>query len=172
MNEPIKCGHDYLICGPVIKGVQQCYGCGHFLVVDVNQDLKILSVHKENPNMSNSEQQIEQEIQDKGLNAPRLTPDYIDSKIKAIRYITGDKFDLAYCADDYKTCGSPQLTICILSLENGFTVTGESACASPENFDRIIGQKIAYENARDKIWMLEGYLLKEKLHQAKLDEQF
>ncbi len=122
--------------------------------------------------MSNTEQQIEQEIQEKGLNAPRLTPDYIDSKIKAIRYITGDKFDLAYCADDYKTCGSPQLTICILSLENGFTVTGESACASPENFDRIIGQKIAYENARDKIWMLEGYLLKEKLHQAKLDEQF
>ena len=54
-----------------------------------------------------SEKQIEQEIQDKGLDAPRLTPDYIDSKIKAIRYITGDKFDLAYCADDYKTCGSP-----------------------------------------------------------------
>ena len=119
-----------------------------------------------------SEQQIEKAIQDKGLNAPRLTPDYIDSKIKAIRYITGDKFDLAYCADDYKTCGSSQLTICILSLENGFTVTGESACVSPENFDRIIGQKIAYENARNKIWMLEGYLLKEKLYQAELDSKF
>lgn len=112
--------------------------------------------------MSNSEQQIEQEIQDKGLNAPRLTPDYIDSKIKAIRYLTGD-VEPAYIADDYKGCGAPQLTICVLSLENGFTVTGESACASPENFDRIIGQKIAYENAREKIWMLEGYLLKEKL---------
>ena len=120
--------------------------------------------------MSN-EKQIEQEIQDKGLNAPRLTPDLIDSKIKAIRYITGDKFDLAYCADDYKTCGSPQLTICILSLENGFTVTGESACASPENFNAEIGQKIAYENARNKIWQLEGYLLKEKLYQAELDRQ-
>ena len=112
-----------------------------------------------------SEKQIEQEIQAKGLNAPRLTPDHIDSKIKAIRYITGDKFDLTYRADDYETCGSPQLTICILSLENGFTVTGESACASPENFDRIIGQKIAYENAREKIWLLEGYLLKQKLHE-------
>ena len=43
-----------------------------------------------------SEKQIEQEIQEKGLNAPRLTPDLIDSKIKAIRYITDDKFDLAY----------------------------------------------------------------------------
>lgn len=112
------------------------------------------------------EKKIEQEIQDKGLDAPRLTPDNIDSKIKAIRYTTGDKFDLAYCADDYGTCGSPQLTICILSLENGFTVTGESACASPENFDRIIGQKIAYENARNKIWQLEGYLLKDKLYSA------
>lgn len=118
------------------------------------------------------ENKLEQELQEKGLNAPRLTPDIIDSKIKAIRYITGDKFDLAYCADDYKTCGSPQLTICILSLENGFTVTGESACASPENFDRIIGQKIAYENAREKIWQLEGYLLKENLYQAELDKQF
>ena len=108
------------------------------------------------------ENEIEKEIQDKGLNAPRLTPDYIDSKIKAIRYLTGD-VEPAYIADDYKGCGAPQLTICVLSLENGFTVTGESACASPENFDRIIGQKIAYENAREKIWMLEGYLLKEKL---------
>lgn len=172
MNDPIKCGHDYLICGPVIEGVQQCYGCGHFLVVDVNQDLKILSVHKENPNMSNSEQQIEQEIQDKGLNAPRLTPDHIDSKVKVIRYLTGDVTP-AYTADGYENDRSAAcLTICILTLENGFTVTGESACASPENFDKLIGQKIAYENARNKIWQLEGYLLKEKLHQAALDNQF
>lgn len=112
------------------------------------------------------ENEIEKEIQDKGLNAPRLTPDYIDSKIKAIRYLTGD-VEPAYITDDYKGCGAPQLTICVLSLENGFTVTGESACASPENFDRIIGQKIAYENAREKIWMLEGYLLKEKLSTSK-----
>ena len=75
--------------------------------------------------------------------------------------------DQFYIDDDYKGCGAPQLTICVLSLENGFTVTGESACASPENFDRIIGQKIAYENAREKIWMLEGYLLKEKLSTSK-----
>lgn len=116
--------------------------------------------------------QIEQEIQDKGLNAPRLTPDHINSKIKAIRYLTGDVTP-AYSSDDWRQDKStPCLTICILTLENGFTVTGESACASPENFDQYIGQKIAYENAREKIWMLEGYLLKEKLHQAKLDEQF
>ncbi|WP_347454279.1 Gp49 family protein [Acinetobacter thermotolerans] len=122
--------------------------------------------------MSNSEQQIEQEIQDKGLNAPRLTPDHIDSKVKVIRYLTGDVTP-AYTADGYENDRSAAcLTICILTLENGFTVTGESACASPENFDKLIGQKIAYENARNKIWQLEGYLLKEKLHQAALDNQF
>ena len=119
--------------------------------------------------MSN-EKQIEQEIQDKGLNAPRLTPDYIDSKIKAIRYLSGDVAP-AFSHEDYfakKDKGTPCLTICILTLENGFTVTGESACASPENFDKLIGQKIAYENARNKIWQLEGYLLKEKLSQKNI----
>jgi len=96
-----------------------------------------------------SEQQIEQEIQQKGLNAPRLTPDHIDAQI------TGQQFFVF---------PGTTVTICLLTLRNGFTVTGESACASPENFNEEIGRKIAREQARDKIWMLEGYLLKEKLH--------
>ncbi len=54
-------------------------------------------------------------------------------------------------------------TFCVLVLRNGFTVTGESACASQENFDAEIGRKIARQNAVNKIWMLEGYLLKQKL---------
>ncbi len=120
--------------------------------------------------MSN-EKQIEQEIQDKGLNAPRLTPDLIDSKIKAIRYVSGD-VEPAYAHEDYfakEDKNTACLTICILTLENGFTVTGESACASPENFNKKIGQKIAYGNAREKIWELEGYILKEQLYQAELN---
>jgi len=98
-----------------------------------------------------SEQEIEKEIQDKGLTAPRLTPDLIDSVIadKAF-HIFSD------------TC----LTVCCLTLKNGFTVTGESACASPENFNKEIGEKIAFEQARNKIWVLEGYLLKQNLHRA------
>lgn len=111
-------------------------------------------------------QAIEQELQDKGLNAPRLTSAHIESKIKAIRYLTGD-VDPVYARDDYSVVDDKStacLTICILTLENGFTVTGESACASPENFDKLIGQKIAYDNAYAKIWQLEGYLLKETLH--------
>ena len=118
--------------------------------------------------MSNTEQQIEEEIQDKGLTAPRLTPDYIDSKIKHVEYILPR--DVCKRDNGVEVFDAPlplqTLTFCIITLENGFTVTGESACASPENFDAEIGKKIAYDNAREKIWMLEGYLLKEKLHQS------
>jgi len=101
--------------------------------------------------MSN-EQAIEKEIQDKGLTAPRLTPELIDSVIKDEDYHVFEK-----------TC----LTVCCLTLQNGFTVTGESECASPENFNAELGRKIARENARNKIWMLEGYLLKQRLHESK-----
>jgi hypothetical protein len=103
-----------------------------------------------------SEAKIEQEIQAKGLNAPRLTPALIDAAIKGkVFHVFGD------------TC----LTACCLTLVNGFTVTGESACASPENFNAEIGEKIAFEQARNKIWMLEGYLLKQKLFSVdKLDD--
>ena len=119
--------------------------------------------------MSNTEQQIEQEIQDKGLNAPRLTPEYIDSKIQAVEYILPR--DVCKRDNGVEIFDAPvslqTLTFCVLTLENGFTVTGESACASPENFDAEIGKKIAYDNARNKIWQLEGYLLKQKLFESK-----
>lgn len=102
--------------------------------------------------MSN-EQAIEQEIQAKGLNAPRLTPASIDA------VITGEQ---------YHVFDGTTLTVCCLTLTNGFTVTGESAAASPKNFDREIGRKIARQNAREKIWALEGYLLKQRLAVAAL----
>lgn len=65
--------------------------------------------------------------------------------------------------ESYYVFPSTTLTVCCLTLRNGFNVTGESAAASPENFDEEIGRKIAFENARDKIWQLEGYLLKQRL---------
>lgn len=98
-----------------------------------------------------SEQAIEREIQEKGLNAPRLTPELIDAAI---------------AGESYHVFDGSQLTVCCLTLRNGFTVTGESACASPENFDAELGRKIARKNAREKIWQLEGYLLKERLNQG------
>ncbi len=98
-----------------------------------------------------NEQDIEKEIQDKGLNAPRLTPDSIDAAI---------------ADEQYHVFEGTTLTVCCLTLQNGFTVTGESAAASDENFDVEIGRKIARQNAREKIWMLEGYLLKQRLYDS------
>lgn len=98
--------------------------------------------------MSN-EKKLEEEIQEKGLNAPRLTPQLIDETIVKEQY----------------NRLTDVLTVCVLTLKNGFTVTGESACASPENYDEEIGNKIARENAREKIWVLEGYLLKQRLYE-------
>lgn len=95
-----------------------------------------------------SDKEIEQEIQEKGLTAPRLTPELINDVI---------------IADDYHVFENTCLTVCCLTLKNGFNVTGESACVSPENFDAELGKKIARDNAKNKIWMLEGYLLKERL---------
>lgn len=95
-----------------------------------------------------TEADIEKEIQAKGLNAPRLNPAHIDATI---------------VGEDYYVFPGTTMTICALKLRNGFVVTGESAAASPENFDRDIGRKIARDNARNKIWSLEGYLLRSKL---------
>ena len=66
--------------------------------------------------------------------------------------------------DEYVVNGT--LTICILTLKNGFKVTGESACIEPEEFDAEIGKEIAYQAALIKVWMLEGYLLKQKNYEA------
>ena len=58
-------------------------------------------------------------------------------------------------------------TICNLYLENGFTVRGESSCVSKDNFNKDIGEQIALENAKNKVWELEGYLLAEDIHRSK-----
>lgn len=99
--------------------------------------------------MSKDEQAIELEIRGKGLTAKRVTPDMLDAEI---------------AAEDYHVFPGSCLTVCALTLRNGFTVTGESACASPENFNAEIGQKIARSNAREKIWPLLGFRLRDELN--------
>ena len=114
-------------------------------------------------------QDIEKEIQEKGLTAPRITPQDIEDNIRSEHYFTAlDGVVGANGKDaliiESGTCGSIELlTFCVLVLKNGFTVTGESACASPENFDAELGRKIARQNAVNKIWPLMGYELKERL---------
>lgn len=106
-----------------------------------------------------NEAAIEKEIQDKGLNAPRLTPQMIDDAIAGEYFVHApDAFKQAPILDGLK-----RLTICVLVMKNGFTIVGKSACASPENFDAALGQKIAREDARRQIWALEGYALRNKL---------
>lgn len=113
-----------------------------------------------------SDQQIEQEIQAKGLTAPRVTPTDIEANIASEHYFTAaeglrGKFEAHHWKKDEGSLSL--LTFCVLVLKNGFTVTGESACASPENFNAEIGQKIARQNAVQKIWPLMGYELKQRL---------
>jgi hypothetical protein len=97
------------------------------------------------------EASVEAEIVAKGKTAPRLNPAHIDAQI------TGEA---------YHVFPGTTLTVCALTLRNGFHVVGESAAASPENFDAELGRRISRDNARNKIWALEGYLLKSKLASA------
>lgn len=95
-----------------------------------------------------NEAELEKELQAKGLNAPRLSPAIINEQIMD---------------EEYYVFPNSTLTVCCLYLRNGYNVIGESAAASPENFDPEIGKRIAKDNARQKIWALEGYLLRSKL---------
>jgi len=96
-----------------------------------------------------TEQEQEDLIQAAKLTAPRLTPTDIYATI---------------VDEQYYVFPRTAHTVCCLILRNGFTVIGESACASHQNFNPDIGRKIAFEHARQKIWQLEGYLLVDRLH--------
>ena len=90
---------------------------------------------------------FEQLMKLKGLTAPRITLDDIEATIKDTMFYTFP---------------GTTLTVCCLTLINGFNVTGESACASIENFDQEVGERLALEQAKNKIWSLEGYLLRQR----------
>lgn len=116
-----------------------------------------------------SGKEIEQEIQAKGLTASRVTPVDIEANIASEVYFTaadgvGGTWQNVPPGTQQKTLALCSLTFCVITLQNGFTVHGSSACASPENFNAEIGRKIARENAVQKIWPLMGYALKQRLH--------
>lgn len=115
---------------------------------------------------------IEQEIQARASVAPRVTPADVENEIASEQYFTAaDGYRSAPCFDPNgqpTDCLPPPaplelLTFCVLVLRNGFTVTGESACASPENFDAEIGRRVARQNAVNKIWPLLGFRLRDRL---------
>ena len=100
-----------------------------------------------------NEEQIEKKME--GSEHPRVTLDGMHHKIKhteIVKHIT-------------KT--GQVLRWCVLTLENGFAVTGDPSCSvSPENDNKEIGESIAMKNAEDMVWILEGYLLKQKIHEG------
>ena len=114
---------------------------------------------------------IEQEIQAKGLTAPRITPADIEANIASEHYFTAE--DGVGRANKGQTSEGGKnpvalslLTFCVLVLRNGFTVTGESACASPDNFDAELGCKIARAKAVEEARPLLGFALRERLHRG------
>lgn len=124
---------------------------------------------------------LEREIQAKASNGPRVTPADIEAEIVSEWYFTAREGVLGELASDgvppsiyEKANAAPQslglLTFCVLLLRNGFTVTGESACASPENFNADIGRSIARENAVNKVWPLLGFRLRDELARPVLSE--
>ncbi|WP_422419150.1 Gp49 family protein [Pseudomonas sp. GZD-222] len=120
-----------------------------------------------------SDKDIEQEILAKGKTAARITPADVQANIVGEYYFTASEGVQAtlHKQDELTRLTGAHgeltlLTFCVLVLKNGFTVTGESACASPENFDEGIGRKIARQNAEQKIWPLMGYELKQRLRDA------
>ena len=119
-------------------------------------------------------------IEQRASAAPRVTPADIEAAIVAEHYFTAADGVLNQIGDEWVNNMESEeqlearidavefgplnlLTFCVLVLRNGFTVTGESACVSPENFDAAIGRRVARENAVEKIWPLLGYALKDKL---------
>ncbi|GIV03798.1 MAG: hypothetical protein KatS3mg015_2628 [Fimbriimonadales bacterium] len=116
---------------------------------------------------------IQNEIEAKGLTTPRVTPADIEAEIASEHYFTAAQGVRAAFeehglpARDLKYEPLERLTFCVLVLKNGFTVAGESACVSPENFDVEIGRKVARQNAVNKIWPLLGFSLRDAIHEAK-----
>ncbi len=82
--------------------------------------------------------------------------------------VTNQSIDARIDKVEYQRLPGTTLTICIITMVNGFTVTGESACADPDEYNQERGEEIAYENAFKKLWPLEGYLLKERLYQQSI----
>lgn len=80
---------------------------------------------------------------------PKVTKELIEGKIFAVQYT-------------YPV--GTTLTVCVITMDNGFHVLGKAAPADPRNFDPEIGKRYAYEDAFKQLWQFEGYLLKEMLH--------
>lgn len=98
-----------------------------------------------------NDQQLAQKLA-QSPSVDRITPQHIDAVV----------------ADAHFIRASDTLTLCVIKSVNGFEVVGKSACADPANYDQAIGERVAFDDAKRQLWPLEGYLLRERLHQKAL----
>lgn len=104
-----------------------------------------------------TDQEIEQEIQAKGLAAPRVTLAELKANVADVEIVK------------HVSSSGQVLRWAVVTTRNGFSVAGKPSCsASPENDDEQIGQKLAIDNAYDELWPLMGYALKQALHNASI----
>ncbi len=80
--------------------------------------------------------------------------------------LTVENLEARITAKEFTRSETGTMTMCILTMENGFQVLGKSACADPANYNKQIGEKVAYDDAFRQLWALEGYLLREHLLQT------
>jgi hypothetical protein len=102
------------------------------------------------------------------MEAPKLAGKELDSAIAAQPYpkVTKDSIEAKIAKVDYLVLPDSTVTLCNITLKNGYSVRGESACVDPRNFNVEIGKGLAYKQAFDRLWPLEGYLLAENRHQS------
>lgn len=79
--------------------------------------------------------------------------------------VTKDSIEARMMSVNYFTLPDTTVTVCNITMANGFSFRGESACVDPRNYDREIGESLAYKDAFGKIWAFEGYLLAERRYQ-------
>lgn len=101
-----------------------------------------------------SERELERYQQDRGASKARVVAGDLDAAVSGVQH---------------HVFPGTTLTVCCLTLKNGYCIVGESACADPGNFDRQLGERLAFDNARNKLWPLLGYALRDRLHRDTLD---
>lgn len=103
---------------------------------------------------------------------PTMSDQKLEDAIKAQPFekVTKESIESRIKSTDYFVLPNSTTTICSITLVNDFSVRGESACVDPRNFNMEIGRNIAYRNAFDKLWSLEGFLLAERRFQHSINE--
>lgn len=104
------------------------------------------------------------------LEAERRAKIFVDTNFEEKTTLTVEDILSVIKSEDYVVLNDGRTTICQLTLQNGFTVIGSSACVDPKNFKKELGQSIAKDNAVEKVWELEGYLLRQRLFEKGIVE--